>query len=59
MVAMQNDTKHDRSGVIDLYQTFLQDPDLSTPVAVFKALTDFCRNNTGKLYKQGLQVDWI
>ncbi|KAI9320212.1 putative initiation factor [Dichotomocladium elegans] len=35
----------DPSGVIALYHSFLEDPEMSTPVAVFKALTDFCRDN--------------
>ncbi|KAI8147776.1 hypothetical protein BJV82DRAFT_593304 [Fennellomyces sp. T-0311] len=38
-------TTNGETGVIAQYQTFLKDPEISTPVAIFKALTEFVRDN--------------
>ncbi|KAI9496043.1 hypothetical protein BDB00DRAFT_811491 [Zychaea mexicana] len=50
------DTANGETGVIALYQTFLKDPEISTPVAVFKALTEFVRDNAAPTMSEFMET---
>ncbi|KAF7728573.1 Translation initiation factor [Apophysomyces ossiformis] len=42
--------------VIASYQTYLEDPEVSTPVAIFKALTDFVRHSKAPTMSEFMQT---
>ncbi|KAI9251345.1 putative translation initiation factor eIF-2B subunit alpha [Phascolomyces articulosus] len=50
------DSTNGESGIIAQYQTFLQDPEISTPVAIFKALTEFVRDNAAPTMSEFMET---